>query len=98
MSSVPAQHGTEFWGWTSSPDGRGTWDIIISCLVTTFLCCWTAVYPNVPAITDGRWNQLLEKIYLTNLGLLGPEFLLGVAMGQRESARSSVKVSSFIPR
>ncbi|KAF6826177.1 hypothetical protein CPLU01_09825 [Colletotrichum plurivorum] len=32
MSSATAENEAAFRGWTSSPDGRGTWDILISCL------------------------------------------------------------------
>lgn len=83
---------TATWGWTSSPDGRGTSDIILTCFLTILLCCWTSVYPNVPALSDNRWALFRDKLDLTCIGLLGPEFLLGIAVGQRSSARRSVKV------
>ncbi|KAF4456308.1 hypothetical protein F53441_1553 [Fusarium austroafricanum] len=81
---------TEFVGWTPSPDGRGTYDIIFTCLVTTFLCCWTSVYPNIPAPGDGIWASLRDKLGLACLGLLGPEFIIVLAIGQKSSARRSV--------
>ena len=79
-------------GWTSTPDGRGTNEIILTCLFTIVLCCWTSVCPNLPALSDGRWAQVRDKLDLTCIGLLGPEFLLMIAVGQRSSARRSVKV------
>jgi len=79
-------------GWTASPNGRGTFDIIISCLFTIFLCCWTSVCPNLPALSDGKWTQFRDKFDLACIGLLGPEFLMGIAIAQRNSARRSVKV------
>ena len=36
-------------GWTSSPNGRGTVDIIWQCSSTIFLCCWTVLCLNVPS-------------------------------------------------
>jgi hypothetical protein len=84
---------TEFVGWKPSPDGRGTYDIIFTCLVTTFLCCWTSVYPNIPAPGDGLWPSIRDKLGLACLGLLGPEFIIVLAIGQKSSARRSVVVS-----
>ncbi|KAF4337599.1 hypothetical protein FBEOM_8527 [Fusarium beomiforme] len=81
---------TEFVGWTPSPDGRGTYDIIFTCLVTTFLCCWTSVYPNIPADGENVWTSLRDKLGLACLGLLGPEFIIVLAIGQKSSARRSV--------
>lgn len=79
-------------GWTASPQGRGTFDIVLTWIFTIILCCWTTVCPNVPALTDGRWAQFRDKFDLACIGLLGPEFLLGISLGQRSSASLSVKV------
>ncbi|CEI67908.1 unnamed protein product [Fusarium venenatum] len=67
---------SEFVGWMPSPDGRGTYDIIFTCLVTTFLCCWTSVYTNIPAPGDSVWTSIRDKLGLACLGLLGPEFII----------------------
>ncbi|KAK4167168.1 hypothetical protein QBC43DRAFT_312281 [Cladorrhinum sp. PSN259] len=85
-----ASNETDFVGWTKSPDGRGTLDIVLSCLITTFLCCWTSVYPNIPAPGDGIWAPFRDKLGLACLGLLGPDFVMVLAIGQRSSARRSV--------
>ncbi|UZP39483.1 hypothetical protein NXS19_007299 [Fusarium pseudograminearum] len=85
-----ASNETEFVGWTPSPDGRGTYDIIFACLVTTFLCCWTSVYPNIPAPEDEFWASIRDRVGLACLGLLGPEFIIVLAIGQKSSARRSV--------
>ena len=79
-------------GWVGSPDGRGTLDIIWSCMFTILLCIWTSVCSNIPAATDTRWNRLKDKIDLATLGLLGPEFLVILAGGQWQSARRSVRM------
>ncbi|KAL2822218.1 hypothetical protein BDW59DRAFT_149588 [Aspergillus cavernicola] len=77
--------------WVSEPSGRGTWSILSSCLLTITLCCWTSVCPNIPAQSDRYWCSLREKMHLACIGVLGPEFLLMLAMGQWSSARKSVK-------
>jgi hypothetical protein len=96
MDNTVSSNGTNLSGWTASPNGRGTFDIILSCLFTIILCCWTTVCPNLPALSESRWVQFRDKFDLACIGLLGPEFLLGIALGQRTSARRSVKVRSQI--
>lgn len=78
-------------GWTPQPDGRGTIDIIWACILTIFLCSWSVLCLNLPAPEDGFWLKFRRRIYLTGLGILGPEFVLMLAIGQWESARRSVK-------
>lgn len=95
MSEIPPNitisEADQHW-WTSSPSGRGTAGILSSCLITILLCCWNAVCPNVPALSDSKWNQFHDKVTLAMTALLGPEFLLGLAAGQYSSAKRSVKV------
>ncbi|CEN60556.1 hypothetical protein ASPCAL02992 [Aspergillus calidoustus] len=78
-------------GWVEEPRGRGSWSILSTCLLTISLCCWASVCPNIPAKSEGTWARLRDKIHLALLAILGPEFLLMVAMGQWSSARRSVK-------
>ena len=90
---------TEEWrGWVSTPNGRGTMDIIWSCVITVGLCCWTSLCLNAPARNDGRWQQLHDKVNLACLGLLGPELLFILALGQWGSARRSVQDFHSIDR
>lgn len=86
MSSEPKQ------GWTPQPSGRGTFDILQSCIITIFLCCWTSVYPNIPPKGASKWTKLRAKFLLACLGVLGPEFVLSLAIGQYSSARRSKEV------
>lgn len=79
-------------GWVSEPDGRGTWGILSTCLLTIILCCWTSVCPNIPAPSDGYFTRMRDKLHLALMGVLGPEFLLMLTLGQWTSARTSVKV------
>lgn len=77
-------------GWTSEPNGRGTWDIMWSCCFTMFLCSWSSLCVNVPGPKDTPWQIFRRKVYLTALALLGPEFIFQIALSQWESARQSV--------
>lgn len=78
-------------GWVRSPDGRGTLDIIWQCTVTIILCCWSSLCVNVPTDGESSILQLWDKFNLACLGVLGPEFLFALALGQYESARRSVQ-------
>ena len=77
-------------GWVPQPDGRGTIDIITSCVFTIILCCWSSLCINVEAegLSDSR--QLLHKFNLASIAILGPEFVFVLALGQWSSARRSV--------
>lgn len=86
MLSEPKQ------GWTPQPNGRGTFDILQSCIITIFLCCWTSVYPNIPPKGASKWTKFCYKLILASMGVLGPEFVLSLAVGQYSSACRSYEV------
>lgn len=85
--------------WYSPPNTRGTWQLLITCLITINLCVWTAVHLNIPAKIDKK--QTLRKRLWSNyycvrtrwvlLGLLAPELVVYTAWMQWESARVFVK-------
>ena len=77
-------------GWTSQPDGRGTLDILWSCVLTMSLCSWSIMCLNVPGRSESNRQVLWRKFCLTILGILIPDQTLVVAMGQWLSARQSV--------
>ncbi|KAJ5737019.1 uncharacterized protein N7483_002144 [Penicillium malachiteum] len=88
MSTGPEDHV----GWVDEPNARGTWDILSTCILTIALCCWSSVYPNIPRRSDNAFRQRVGKMNLFLIGLLGPEFLLVIALGQWSSARASFKI------
>ena len=90
-TSGNSTEGGPYQSWTASPSTRGTIDILKTCLLTIFLCCWTSVCPNIPGPNDGKWTRLRDKASMACLGLLGPEFLLTIASGQITSATESVR-------
>ncbi|KAG7293348.1 hypothetical protein NEMBOFW57_003396 [Staphylotrichum longicolle] len=78
-------------GWTSSPNTRGSIDIIWSCFITIFLCGWTSIYVNVPPLGAGKLKQFERKFMVFLEALAGPEFIFHTALSQYISARRSVK-------
>lgn len=81
----------ELCSWVPQPDGRGTLDIIVSCVITIFLCSWTCICVNVPPPKNSQFRQFLDKWHLFCLNVLGPEFVFMLALGQYLSARKSVE-------
>ena len=77
-------------GWVSQPDGRGTYDILFSCLVTVFLCTWTCLHLNVPAVTETYWQQFRRKCRWMAQTIVAPEGVLIFAAGQKVDAKRSV--------
>ncbi len=72
--------------WTPEPNGRGTWTLLSSCVITIALCAWTALHLNVPEHgTSGR--QWLRKTKWLMLGLTAPEMVVYVAWRQRQEAK-----------
>lgn len=78
-------------GWTSTPNQRGTFDIIWICAETIFLCAWTSVCVNVPAPGRSPWRLLREKAHFVLLAFLGPELVFLLSYVQLQSAKASVE-------
>lgn len=78
-------------GWVSQPNGRGTFDILFSCLFTVFLCVWVCLHLNVPAVHETYWQQFRRKCRWAIQSIMAPEFVLGFAAGQKVEARKSVE-------
>ncbi|KAK1834115.1 hypothetical protein QBC39DRAFT_253267 [Podospora conica] len=78
-------------GWTPGPDGRGTFDILWNCLFTSFLCTWVALHLNIPAAADSETTILTRKLRWMVQAVLGPEFVLAFATGQRAEAKRNLE-------
>ncbi|KAF8170354.1 hypothetical protein BJ912DRAFT_997550 [Pholiota molesta] len=63
-------------------------DIVISCAVTIFACTWSAIHPNIPAVTDSPWKRLKRQITTTIYAFLVPELVTIWAVRQRLGAAS----------
>jgi hypothetical protein len=67
---------------------RSVNDIVISCLATIFACTWSAVHPNIPAVTDSAWTCFKRRVTITIGALLAPELMTYWAMNQRMAAKN----------
>ncbi|KAE9583516.1 hypothetical protein CGMCC3_g438 [Colletotrichum fructicola] len=84
-------------GWVDAGNDRGTIDILWSSNLTIMLCVWVATHPNALGPKDRWWHAVIDKFNLAAIGLLGPDFLFGIAVGQLASARKSVKEFRKLP-
>ena len=74
-------------GWVSDPNGRGTFSIISSCILTLSLCVWSAIHLNVPRHGETEVQAWLKTTKWVILGILAPELVTWVAWRQYASAR-----------
>ena len=71
---------------------RTIWNIIWSCLATILACVWVAIHPNLPQLHPPRktlakkfWDAargFVDKLGISLLALLAPEFILAWALRQ----------------
>jgi hypothetical protein len=86
-------NGTSPWmiinpGWAPEPDtGRGTMDIVWSCLVTIFACSWTVTHP----MLHGKEESDSSKVWWFCMAVIAPEALTMVAFFEYLHARHYLK-------
>jgi hypothetical protein len=78
-------------GWVLQPDGRGTFDILYGCLITTFLCSWSALFLHIPAHCERPLAFVAHKLRWLVFALAFPEMITGMAAEQWRSACQSVE-------
>jgi len=59
-------------GWVYESSGRGTLTLVVTCLVTIFLCTWVVIHPRV---YKNRLIGALHKITLFIKAVLAPELI-----------------------
>ncbi|KAF8972236.1 hypothetical protein BDZ97DRAFT_1752822 [Flammula alnicola] len=72
-------------------DRRSEWDIVWSCLVTIFACCWVSVHPNIPGPREGRYRVALRRLEILAWALIAPELIILWAIRQWKGARFLAK-------
>ena len=76
-------------GWVQQPNGRGTWNILQTCVITVVLCSWSSLCLNVHP-RKGRWPLMRNKLRWMLFTIMWPEVTAGCAFEQWESACQSV--------
>ena len=78
-------------GWVESPNGRGTLDIVQTCVATVFLCTYTALFLNIHPGYKNRLACFIHKTKWVVFTLFCAEFTLSIAAEQWRSARQSTE-------
>ncbi|KAI9172593.1 hypothetical protein HJFPF1_02099 [Paramyrothecium foliicola] len=73
--------------WRSEPNGRGTFSLISSCILTLVFCVWSALHLNVPPAKATSSRSALEKTYWVLYGIFAPELVVATAASQYITAR-----------
>lgn len=73
-------------GWVDDPDGRGTFTIASSCVLTLSLCVYTAIHLNVRPHRQTELQSWIETTKWVIFGILAPELVVFVAWRQYVSA------------
>lgn len=74
-------------GWVSTDCGRGTSDILWSCLATVLLCVWTVIHLPVPLYRGQQLLSTRQKLVRSGIGpalisVIAPEFLAFTAVNE----------------
>ena len=78
-------------GWVSTSCGRGTIDILWTCLATIFICTWTVILLDVPLDAQSTWSNTKAKALCMISIMLFPDSVttasvLNYTGGRRETA------------
>ena len=77
------------------PNGRGTWGLIQTCLLTLGLCIYSAIHLNVFHRQCRWWTRLSIRLKWLVIALLAPEFIVHNAWSQR---RQAVRIARMLRR
>jgi len=84
-------------GWVAQPDGRGTIDIIWSCLLTVFVCCWTIVHPSIAEPGCSARHKFLDKTICLAIAAMAPEVIVFISWTDYMEARGLTRRLSVEP-
>ena len=84
--AVATTNTTSVSGWVDDPDGRGTFTIVSSCVLTLSLCVYTAIHLNVRHYSVTELQSWIETAKWVVFGILAPELVVFVAWRQYLSA------------
>jgi len=77
--------------WVDDPSGRGTWNLLYSCVFTLGLCVWSAIYLNDPSRHESVWQGWRRKVKWVVIALFAPELVVFVAFYQWLTVRCFLK-------
>ena len=85
-TTLASSNNTIVTGWVDDPNGRGTFTIVSSCVLTLSLCVYTSMHLNVRPYGRTELQSWIETTKWVVFGILAPELLVYVAWRQYVSA------------
>ncbi|MCJ1479400.1 hypothetical protein MMC13_008085 [Lambiella insularis] len=82
---------TTIHGWVPEPDGRGTWSILWSCLVTISICTWSALHLNVPKPRHSWSSLIVRQVMWMLAAATAPEYILWTSANDYFRARKTLR-------
>lgn len=74
------------------PNIRGTFRLIVSCVVTLALCVYTALHLNVPQQGIPAYSMYLRKARWVLMGMFAPELVVYAAWKQWHDAKETTAI------
>lgn len=91
FASASASTGPSEPAFVPAPSGRGTIDLVTSCVFTLSLCVWTAIHLNIPRPGLSWWRYSTRKLLWAIAAGIMPEYVLAQAFQQLAQAREISK-------
>jgi len=86
---------TSSWqGWTASPDGRGTADILWTCFPVLLICNWTVVHPHISSPNSSWIHRVADRLVCLAIAMIAPEILVYLAFCEKLSAAELTESTS----
>ena len=86
-TSLRNDQATQYVHYVGDPNGRGTFSLISSCVLTLTLCVWSALHLNVPSKSQTTLASLMTQCRWIITGGYAPELVLFTAWRQWSSAK-----------
>jgi len=86
LSSLQSRDQSQTVGYVEDPNGRGTFGLISSCVLTLVLCVWSALHLNVPATHERLPTIIWRYVRWIIAGVYAPELVVFTAWRQWNSA------------
>lgn len=87
QSALSSSQDNDQVAWFPAPNYRGTWDLIISCILTLTICVWSALHLNVPPENSRLRDRNLMRLRWIVIGIFAPELVVSTAFAQYLTAR-----------
>lgn len=85
-------------GFVEEPTGRGTLNIVWTCLTVIVLNTWTILHLNIPPEEWRTWRIYLHKLRWAATAVFIPEGILAIAFTQWQHAHSTIpEMRQFLP-